>query len=439
DYQNRIATANFGYRFSPRTQLRTTVRNDTAGGGVPGPTARLFPDPDERTKRKHLATGTRLEDQTTKFWHQSLGFFLSESNYSNFDPVAQDLSKPNTPLNDGTAFNDLVSSSNNHQRRRGLRYQSDFLLPTSHFLSAGIDYEQEHAVFDSGFAGKNRVPVQRRNIGTFIQDQFSYGPRLFITPGIRIENNRADVPTSFAKLLEQLRSQPCEDVVGFGTEFVPKIAAIYVVRTSGLQSRRGATRLKVNWGRGIKAPSLIEAFSPDPRYLGNPELKPERSLNFDIGIDQFFFRDRVRFEVTYFENRFRNQIAFVSDPATSGGPITLNEGRLTNFVNNDRTRTRGYEFSGVWHPRRFLQLGGSYTYLSARLEAAAHIFDSSTGTLVPNREVGLPLLHRPKHSGAINFGWIGEKLDVNLDSFFIGKRRDIDPVLFTHFDASGNA
>src|SRR5262249_41633985 len=151
---------------NPRTQLRTTVRNDTAGLGVPGPTARLFPDPDERAKRKHIATSARLDDQTTKSWHQSLGFIFSESNYLSFDPVAQDLSKPNTPPDPGTAFNDFTSFFNNHQRRRGLHYQSDFVLPNAHFLSAGIDYEQEHAVFDSGFAGKNRVPVERRIIGT---------------------------------------------------------------------------------------------------------------------------------------------------------------------------------------------------------------------------------------------------------------------------------
>src|SRR5262249_43907552 len=144
----------------------------------------------------------------------------------------------------GTAFNDFANFFNNHQRRRGLRYQSDFILPNAHFISAGIDYDQERAVFDSGFAGQNRIPAERRNIGAFIQDQFSYGPRMFITAGFRVENNRADVPANFAKLLVELKSAPCSDMVGFGTEFVPKIAAIYVLRPSGIQSRRGPTRLK---------------------------------------------------------------------------------------------------------------------------------------------------------------------------------------------------
>jgi vitamin B12 transporter len=196
--------------------------------------------------------------------------------------------------------------------------------------------------------------------------------------------------------------------------------------------------LKANWGRVIKSPSLLEAFSPNPFFLGNPELYPERALNFDLGIEQFFMKDRIRIEGTYFENRFRNQIAYIGDPATFGGPVKLSDGRLTNFVNHDRTHARGYEFSAVWHPRRFMQLGGSYTYLVSELEVGADLIDFNTGTLVPNREVGLPLLRRPRNSGAINFAWIGEKLDVNLDGFFVGKRRDLDPVTFSRFDAAGN-
>ncbi|MFN8004199.1 MAG: hypothetical protein U0X75_24660 [Acidobacteriota bacterium] len=65
DYQNRISTANLGYRFNERTQLRLTARKDSSGLGVPGATAVYFPDPDERARRKRITTGVRLEDQTT--------------------------------------------------------------------------------------------------------------------------------------------------------------------------------------------------------------------------------------------------------------------------------------------------------------------------------------------------------------------------------------
>ncbi len=437
DYQNRIATANLGYRFTARTQLRATVRNDNAGLGVPGATARFFPDPDERAERRRIATALRIEDQTTKYWRQTLSFVFSGSAYHSFDPAAQDLTQPGTPLDSGVAFNDFSSLFNNNQRRRGFRYQSDLVLPNAHFLSAGIDYEQERAVFDSGFAGRNRVPAQRRNLGAFLQDQFSYGPRLFVTAGLRIENNRSELPPSFAGALRALNSAPYDGAVGFGTIVAPKLAFTYILRPSGIQSRRGQTRLKFNYGEGIKAATLIETFSPSPFFLGNPALAPERSRNTDVTLEQFFLKDRIRIEGTWFENRFRDQIAFVGNPATFGGPIQLADGRLTHYVNNDRARARGIEFSANWHPKRFLQFGGAYTWLDTRLEAAADVIDFNTLKLVPNREVGLPLLRRPRHSGSINFAWIGEKLDLNLDGIFLGKRRDIDPVSFARFDAQG--
>jgi vitamin B12 transporter len=195
--------------------------------------------------------------------------------------------------------------------------------------------------------------------------------------------------------------------------------------------------LKANYGEGIKAPSLVESFSPSPFFLGNPELKPERSRNFDLSVEQFFWKDRIRVEGTYFDNRYRNQIAFVGNPATFGGPIKLPDGRLTHYVNNDRTRARGFELSTSWHPKRWLQFDGNYTLLHTELIEGADIIDYNTLQLVPNPEVGLPLLRRPKHSGSFNATWFGEKFDVSLIGLFIGRRRDGDPVAFAKFDAQG--
>ncbi len=434
DYQNRVTSANLGYLFSGRTQFRLTARKESSGLGVPGPTALLFPDPDERSRRKRVTTGVRLEDQTSRYWRQSLTFVYSESNYSSFDPAAQDLSQPNTPPDTNFAFNDFATSFHNHQRRRGLRYQSDLVVAGGHFISAGIDYDQERAVFDSGFAGANRVAPDRRNVGAYIQDQFAYTPRLLFTVGIRAENNRAEVPANLSKILSDLGSKPYTGEVGFGTEVMPKIAALLVIRQAGLQSRRGPTRLRVNYGEGIKAPTFIEAFSPDPFFLGNPALKPERSRNFDIGLEQFIWRDRYRLEIIYFDNRFRDQIDFQARPGTFGDPMITPDGRLVHFINFDRSRARGAELIFNARPTRRLSVNANYTFLNSELLQAIDMDDLLP---VTSREVGLPLLRRPRHSGTINISWFGEKLDVNLDGFFVGKRRDINPVTFRRFDSLG--
>ncbi len=418
DYQNRTASANLGYRFSERTQLRLTVRNENSGLGVPGATARYFNDPDERAKRRRIATGLRLDDQTTRRWHQSASFVFAESDYQSFDPVAQDLTQPNTPKDTSFLFNDFASYFSNHQRRRGLRYQSDLVLPANNLLSAGIEWEQERAVFVSGFVGTDRNVPKRRNVGAFVQDQFAYANRLLLTAGLRIENNRAELPARFRSGLSSAGSAAFTGNPGFGTKLTPKVSAVFFARRGG--NTAGTTKLRASYGEGIKAASLVEAFSPSPFFLGNPGLRPERARSFDTGVEQLFLNERLRLEATYFENRFRDQIIFVSDPATFG-PIKLSNGLLTSFINNDRARARGLELGLTARPTRHLSFGGNYTLTASTLVEAR---DAQS-------EIGLPLLRRPKHSGSLNVAWSGEKFEANLDAFLIGQRRDVDPVTFS--------
>jgi len=389
-----------------------------------------------------------LDDQTTRRWRQSLSFAYSESDFLSFDPVAQDLTRPDTPpvslpfsqIDAGGVRSDRSDYFNNHYRRRGLRYQTDLadLAPLrGHFITAGLEYEEERAVLDSGFAGTSRVAPMRTNAGAFVQDQFAYTSRLVINVGVRVENNQAKVPQGLSKALNDFGSQPYDSKVGFGTEVMPKVGALLLLRRAGLQSQKGPTRLRVNYGEGIKAPTMLEAFSQNFLLLGNPELKPERSRSFDIGIEQFFWKDRLRVEGVYFKNRFRDQIAFIADPATSGGAVRLADGRMTNFINNDRATARGFEFSVSTRPNRWLRFDGNYTLLNTNLDTASNVFDSATGTLIPNPEVGLPLYRRPRHSGSASVAFIGGKFDANLDGVFTGKRRDYDPAFFSRFDAQG--
>jgi vitamin B12 transporter len=442
DYQNRIASTNLGYVFNTRMQVRLTARNENSGLGSPGATGRFFPDPDERVKRRRFTTGVRFDDQTTRNLRQSLSFAYSESNLLNFDPVAQDLTRYDTPpaLQTGAVPVDLSGYFNNHYRRRGLRYQTDLAdlaQLKGHFLTAGLEYEEERAVFDSGFAGLDRVAATRSNAGAFIQDQFAYTSRLVINLGVRVENNRAGVPDGLSRSLIALGSQPYAGRAGFGTEVMPKIGVMVLVRRAGLQSLRGPTRLRANYGEGIKAPSMLEAFGQNPLLLGNPDLRPERSRNFDIGVEQFFLKDRIRVEGVYFKNRFRDQIAFIADPATLGGPIKLPNGRMANFINNDRSTAEGFELSVSARPNRWVRLDGNYTLLDTNLDAAADIFNSATGALIRNPEIGLPLYRRPRNSGSVSLAFTGDKFNANLDGLFIGKRRDFDPAYFSRFDLRG--
>lgn len=428
DYINRTVSTNLGFRLSPEASLRLTSRwtNDTLG--VPGPTAVLFADPDQRQKRRDLALGASVDLKTTSRWHQTARFVYSEFNRHSFDPVAQDLTKPNVPpLPPFSFFPDSTLDLQEHQKRAGVHYQTIVGLGSSNVVTAGVDYEHESAVFTDDFSG--RVSPVRNNLGFYAQDQAAWRDRMFLTAGARFERNTAKVPADLRSALSSLGSNSPSGDVGFGVSANPNVAFLAIVRANKTGVAIGATKLKTSFGTGIKEPEMHEAFSPNVFFLGNPALNPERAISFEAGVVQEFANRRASLELTYFDNRFRDLIVFEFDPVTFG-PIKLPDGRLTNFVNFARASARGLELTGAAHPILRLRLAASYTFLRSRLDRS---FDPT------DREVGLPLLRRPRHSGSLEINWTEERYDLSVSCSLIGARRDIDPLTGARFDQGGTA
>src|SRR5213082_1817631 len=121
--------------------------------------------------------------------------------------------------------------------------------------------------------GATQAPTraQRDNFGGTFQYQTAVG-RLFLTNGVRVEQNGS-----------------------FGRAVVPRSSAAYLLRRGS--GRLGATKLKFNFGLGIEEPNFTESFSPDPTFLGNLDLRPERTRSFDFGIEQRLLNDRMKVEV----------------------------------------------------------------------------------------------------------------------------------------------
>jgi len=444
DYINRSASANFGFRFAPTVELRVTSRWDNGTLGVPGPTGILFSDPDARQKHRDLALGATLNISSTGRFHQFARFVYSEFDTNNFDPVAQDLTRPDTPPLPPFSFGaDFASAFKDHQKRSGVHYQGIAVINSSNLLTAGIDFEHESAVIDSSNDfSSDRVSPARNNLGFYVQDQAAWRERLFLTAGVRVENNTGDAPDDLRNVLKSLGSSAPSGDVGFGLAANPKVAVSLLARRHRENAAAGATRFKASFGAGIKEPTLDEAFGPSIFALGNPSLDPERTISFDAGLVQEFFARRLSVDVTYFDNRFRDLIIFESTAASE--PIRLANGALTNFINADRASARGVELVTSARPGGALsrlRLSGSYTFLRSSLDRAEDVltFPPPTfeGMFAPNPELGLPLLRRPRHSGAFEAAWIDQRFDVTVYGSLVGKRRDFIPFPFAKFDSSG--
>lgn len=425
DFINRSASANLGFQLAPTAELRVTSRWNNNTLGVPGPTALLFADPDERQKHRDLALAAGFDWKTTSRVNQTARFIYSEFETHSFDPAGQDLTRPDTPLLPPGSFGfDSAFTFQDHEKREGFQYQVIAALGSSNVITGGVDFERESAVFTDDFS---RVSPERNNLGVYAQDQVSLSERVFVTAGVRIERNTATVPDDLRAALESLGSTAPTGEVGFGVKANPKLAASFLARRHQEGAAFGATRLKASFGTGIKEPRLIEAFSPSTFFLGNPGLDPERAISFEVGASQEFAARRASLELTYFDNRFRDQIAFVFDPVTFG-PVKLADGTLTNFVNIERASARGIELSGAARPARQLRIAASYTFLRSRLDRAADTL---------NPEIGLALLRRPRHSGTLDLSWVAKRYDITLDGSFVGERRDFNPVTFARVGAGG--
>ncbi|HET9528815.1 MAG TPA: TonB-dependent receptor [Blastocatellia bacterium] len=425
DFINRSASVNLGFRLAPAADLRITSRWNNNTLGVPGPTSILFVDPDQRQKHRDLALAATLDHRVTARWSHSVRGVYSEFDTHSFDPVGQDLTKPERPpLPPFSFFPDFQFDFREHQKRTGVHYQTIAAITRGHVLTAGLDFEHESGVFTD----TSRVSPTRNNLGVYVQDQFGWRERLFVAAGVRLERNSGEVPEDLRATLASIDSSAPIGDIGYGVTANPKVAVSLFARRHIEGATLGATRLKSSFGTGIKEASLLEAFSPNIFFLGNPGLDPERAISFDAGITQEFFNRRTSIELNYFDNRFRDQIIFTLDPVTFG-PVRLPDGRLTNFINLERASARGVEVIGAARPLLKLQVSGSYTLLRSRVDRAASGLNS---------EFGLPLLRRPRHAGSFEMIWIDHRFDITLDGSIVGRRRDIEPVSGSRFDPSGS-
>ena len=158
------------------------------------------------------------------------------------------------------------------------------------------------------------------------------------------------------------------------------------------------TAVRGSLGTSFRAPSLSEYFG----ISGNPLLRPEESLGWDIGLEQWLWDDRLQLAATYFRNDFENLVQFVFDPAVPPPAF----GRLENVQTALAT---GVELSAAFEPIRGTFLSASYTRTDTR--------DNATG---------LPLLRRPRDrfGFAINQQFADGRGNINLSVLAVANRTD---------------
>ena len=164
-------------------------------------------------------------------------------------------------------------------------------------------------------------------------------------------------------------------------------------------------RLRGSVGTGSKAPTFTERYGYfEDFFIGNPDLKPESSRGWEIGLDTRWSNDRYQFEVAYFDQDLQDEIdGFVFDPDTF----------LFTAQNKDSDSTRkGIETAFDMRLGKSFTLVATYTYTNAREE-------NDLGQSVPE-------VRRPKHLASLsaNYHFAGNRANLNMNLNYSGSQQD---------------
>ncbi|MBI1955323.1 MAG: TonB-dependent receptor [Acidobacteria bacterium] len=196
-----------------------------------------------------------------------------------------------------------------------------------------------------------------------------------------------------------------EDNESFGSAVVPRSSMALFLRSGS--GSWGVTKLKFNFGLGIKEPTLVESFSPSPSFPGNPELRPERARSFDFGVEQRLWQDKAKLEVNWFDNSYRDLVSFL---VTGFNPTR------GSYFNIQRNKASGAEVVLELNPVRALRTRATYTFLDSEIVRSPN----------PSNPVGQSLIRRPRHSGSLSVTWQWQRLNVTSTAIFVGMRADSD-------------
>ncbi len=382
NYWNQTSFVSLRYSRSPRRQFVAHFFGDANEAGVPGP---FGSDPD------HLFSGidTVSRDKQNLFGYQISETEQLSSRVRQVSSVSISTDKYYFITPFGNSFENsykIVANS-----------RSEITVARTDVLVAGFEYNRED--YEDTFvadANSNPFILRRTSLAPFVENRWNPSRRWSLITGIRVDNilTGALLPDGI----------PATTIV----QVNPRGAVSYLLRQGGSQAAWGTTRLHASGGTGIRPPDGFELG-----FTNNPHLKPERGITTDVGIEQRLLGDRAVVGVTYFYNRFKDQIV------TTGALPNLSSFSSDNLNNS---QAQGIELSVRVQPIRSLEVSGQYTWLDTEILA----LDGTTLAESPF-QVGQPLIRRPRNAGSYDVTWQRGRFRLNSNGYARGWVLDDEP------------
>ena len=220
--------------------------------------------------------------------------------------------------NESTSDGGFNSQYDHHLRRNSFEGQKLWMLGDKNMLIGGFLWAQEKIHEMSGYVPMDASAVTK---ALFFEDDWQLGRGYALKLGSRLEHHN-----------------------DFGTDVTSHISL------NKKFDRK--THAYISFGQAVNNPSLKMRYARTPFWIGNPDLKQERSHTFTIGADSQITR-KWSVSGSIYWSKVKDALRWVPNP------ITSNPGRYVNIQNEDR---RGLELSTRYRADDRWTVRAAYSY-----------------------------------------------------------------------------
>jgi len=256
----------------------------------------------------------------------SWSWMRKNSNFSLKGFLTQDKTIYENPEAWGGAQRDTTKN-----KTLGINFQHNIIFSPKHNFIWGADWKEDEVDVRT-IDGTSRIGGKKKvNCGAlYLQDEVKFSPDLALFLGTRYDNHSV-----------------------YGSRISPRLSFIYHLRES--------TSLRASWGQAFRSPSVNDLYWQEDwgwgmGLFGNPDLKPEVSSGYEVGVERIF-TSRILGRVTFFSSEVDDLINWVETEAWRW-----------EAQNVDKASVKGLEGEVKLKPSEKLSLSLNYTYLEAKDE-----------------------------------------------------------------------
>ena len=293
-------------------------------------------------------------------------------------------------------------------RLKNLRFSSEanipFKLGVDNVLTVGAEFTDskldDPASNSQGFKDQGKTDAfngisatrggkaSQRNWAAYVEDNISLTDKTHLIPAIRFDHN-SDSGSNWSPALNFSHQIGENWLVKGGIARAYKAPNLYQTNPDFILYTRGQ-------GCPLNAPNSVRCY-----YMGNNNLKPETSINKEIGLE--FNKNGWQASATYFHNAYRNKIVIGENIIA-----TSNIGNwLLQWENTPKATISGIEGNLVIPLHDTLKWSNNFTYM--------HKSEDYQGN---------PLSLVPKHTLNSTLSWTpNERFDANLTFTHYGRTK----------------